>query len=291
MIVGPNAHGGVRGQLGSPVVAACPASGKLGVARTRAPRRAGGVGPVGAVVCRGLLDHSGLKSLAFTQTMRDALTTVDHTPPTGSGPRLPVLLSRGGRPPALRSRPTCYSRERRPHDGSFRNPGRCSSLPTSRIVIDLRDVDFPDSTGLHARLDAHAQAQQENWELTIIPGPRAVRRIFEITSTIDRLPFATANGRAATPNRLRALSRLALGWSSQSERRSLPKTGRANDTLRFSAVNNCVARILVTLRPSVVDLLDPSRNLREQFRQAGSFRPLTDADRRDRLRAPRGLWP
>jgi hypothetical protein len=27
-----------------------------------------------------------------------------------------------------------------------------------------------------------------------------VQRIFEITSTINRLPFATANGRAATPN-------------------------------------------------------------------------------------------
>ena len=67
-----------------------------------------------------------------------------------------------------------------------------------RIVIDLRDVEFLDSTGLHTLLDAHAQAQHNSWTLTIIPGRRAVQRIFEITRTIDRLPFAAANGRAAT---------------------------------------------------------------------------------------------
>ena len=66
-------------------------------------------------------------------------------------------------------------------------------------MIDLRGVEFLDSTGLHALLTAHAQAQQDNWEQTIIPGPRTVQRSFEITCTIDRLPFAAGNGRAATP--------------------------------------------------------------------------------------------
>jgi len=66
-------------------------------------------------------------------------------------------------------------------------------------VIDLRGVEFLDSTGLHALLTARAQAQQDDWEQTIIPGPRTVQRIFEITCTIDRLPFAAGNGRAATP--------------------------------------------------------------------------------------------
>jgi anti-sigma B factor antagonist len=79
-----------------------------------------------------------------------------------------------------------------------RELGRWIDAPPARIVIDLRGVEFLDSTGLHALLNAHAQAQQDNWELTLIPGPRAVQRIFEITCTIDRLPFAAANGRAAT---------------------------------------------------------------------------------------------
>lgn len=68
-----------------------------------------------------------------------------------------------------------------------------------RIVIDLGGVEFLDSTGLHTLLVVYAQARRDNWELTIIPGARAVQRIFEITSTIDRLPFAAANGRAPTP--------------------------------------------------------------------------------------------
>lgn len=67
----------------------------------------------------------------------------------------------------------------------------------SRIVIDLRGVEFLDSTALHILLDAHTQAQHDDWALTIIPGPRPVQRIFEVTRTIDRLPFATANGPAA----------------------------------------------------------------------------------------------
>ena len=82
-----------------------------------------------------------------------------------------------------------------------RELGRLIDAPPTRIVIDLRGVEFLDSTGLHALLTAHAQAHQDNWELTIIPGPRAVQRIFELTGTIDRLPFATANGRAATHQR------------------------------------------------------------------------------------------
>lgn len=80
-----------------------------------------------------------------------------------------------------------------------RELGRLIDAGPGRIVIDLRGVEFLDSTGLHALLTANAQAQHDNWELTIIPGPRAVQRIFELTGTIDRLPFATANGSAANP--------------------------------------------------------------------------------------------
>ena len=82
-----------------------------------------------------------------------------------------------------------------------RELGRLIDTGPARVVIDLRGVEFLDSTGLHALLAAHARAQRDNWELTIFPGPRAVQRIFEITCTIDRLPFATTNGRAATQQR------------------------------------------------------------------------------------------
>jgi anti-sigma B factor antagonist len=66
----------------------------------------------------------------------------------------------------------------------------------ARVVIDLRGVEFLDSTGLHALLDANARAGQDGWQLAIIPGPRAVQRIFEITGVTDRLPFVGVDGGA-----------------------------------------------------------------------------------------------
>lgn len=66
----------------------------------------------------------------------------------------------------------------------------------ARIVIDLRQVAFLDSTGVHALISAQARADQDGWQLAITPGPRAVQRIFEITGVIDRLPFIQVDGAA-----------------------------------------------------------------------------------------------
>ena len=74
---------------------------------------------------------------------------------------------------------------------------RLRDKPTARIVIDLRGVEFLDSTALHLLVSAQHHAQHGDWKLTIVPGPPAVQRIFEITRTIDRLPF-TAARRAST---------------------------------------------------------------------------------------------
>ena len=71
---------------------------------------------------------------------------------------------------------------------------------SARIEVDLRDVGFMDSTGLHALLTAHAQAQRDDWELSIIPGPRQVQRLFEITCTLERLPFTGDVHLAAAPS-------------------------------------------------------------------------------------------
>ena len=63
-----------------------------------------------------------------------------------------------------------------------------------RIVIDLRGVDFIDSTGLHLLVSAHERAKNEDWQLAIIPGRHAVQQVFEITGTIEDLPFMPSGG-------------------------------------------------------------------------------------------------
>lgn len=78
-----------------------------------------------------------------------------------------------------------------------RELGRLTAAGLARIVIDLRGVEFLDSTALHALVTAHSQAQRDGWELAIIQGPRKVQRLFEITSTLDLLPF-TGNGSEAS---------------------------------------------------------------------------------------------
>ena len=53
------------------------------------------------------------------------------------------------------------------------------------IVLDLGDVSFIDSTGLHALIDA---SSQDGKRLRVIPNP-ALLRLLEITGLRDRLPL------------------------------------------------------------------------------------------------------
>jgi len=57
------------------------------------------------------------------------------------------------------------------------------------LVIDLRGLTFVDSTGLRAILTCWDLAKGHCGFL-LIPGPRAVQRLFEVTGLRDRLPFA-----------------------------------------------------------------------------------------------------
>lgn len=52
-----------------------------------------------------------------------------------------------------------------------------------RIVVDLRQLTFLDSTGLRVLLTLHNDAQRGGHALTLIPGPREVQRVFELTGT------------------------------------------------------------------------------------------------------------
>ena len=51
----------------------------------------------------------------------------------------------------------------------------------SHVVLDLRGVTFPDSTGLHLVLEADAASRAQGWEFELIGGPARVQRIFDVT--------------------------------------------------------------------------------------------------------------
>ena len=61
-----------------------------------------------------------------------------------------------------------------------------------RVILDLRRLDFMDSTGLRLMLSLEAEARLDGFSLGLVPGPSAVQRVFEITGTTETLPFISA---------------------------------------------------------------------------------------------------
>ena len=57
------------------------------------------------------------------------------------------------------------------------------------LVVDLSELDFIDSSGLRAILHIDAFANDRGWRLRLIPGPEEVQRVFELTGTLEQLPF------------------------------------------------------------------------------------------------------
>lgn len=58
-----------------------------------------------------------------------------------------------------------------------------------RIVVDLSQLAFIDSTGLRLLIQADARARDNARELLLIPGNEAVQRVFELTRTVEVLSF------------------------------------------------------------------------------------------------------
>lgn len=58
-----------------------------------------------------------------------------------------------------------------------------------RLILDLRGLDFIDSTGLRLILTHHSQARNNGFSISLIRGSSAVQRVFELTGTTARLPF------------------------------------------------------------------------------------------------------
>ena len=59
---------------------------------------------------------------------------------------------------------------------------------TKAIVLDIDSVSFIDSAGLRCILVCQDMCREAGVELTLTPGSPRVRRVFEVTGLIDRLP-------------------------------------------------------------------------------------------------------
>jgi anti-sigma B factor antagonist len=55
------------------------------------------------------------------------------------------------------------------------------------IVLDLRELEFMDSTGLRVIVSADGRARDDGRSLRLVRGPEAVQRIFRVTRLDERL--------------------------------------------------------------------------------------------------------
>jgi anti-sigma B factor antagonist len=53
-----------------------------------------------------------------------------------------------------------------------------------RVVIDLSGLEFIDCSGLHVILRAKERFREDGRQLSLLRGPRAVQRLFELTGTL-----------------------------------------------------------------------------------------------------------
>jgi anti-sigma B factor antagonist len=59
-------------------------------------------------------------------------------------------------------------------------------------LVDLSEVGFMDSTGLHLLLDTALDAKQDGWSVSFRPS-RQVMRLLDVSGTVDLLQLVSAD--------------------------------------------------------------------------------------------------
>ena len=57
------------------------------------------------------------------------------------------------------------------------------------VVVDLRGLEFMDSTGLRTIVVAALEAERAGGSLALVAGPEPVMRVFDVTRMRERLTF------------------------------------------------------------------------------------------------------
>ena len=74
---------------------------------------------------------------------------------------------------------------------------RAMSAPSQRIVVDLRTLDFLDSTGIHALVQAHDRCRTHKRTLALLLSPGQVQRTLEVCGVLDMFNHPTPEAIAA----------------------------------------------------------------------------------------------
>ncbi len=60
------------------------------------------------------------------------------------------------------------------------------------VIVDLRQLEFMDSTGLSVLVRAHQRATQSGKRFVVVRGPQQVQRLLSLTGVADRLTLVDA---------------------------------------------------------------------------------------------------
>lgn len=69
---------------------------------------------------------------------------------------------------------------------------RVAASDASLVVVDLRELEFMDSTGLSVLVRAHQRAAQSSQRFGLINGSQQVQRLLSLTGVADRLMLVEA---------------------------------------------------------------------------------------------------
>ncbi len=64
-----------------------------------------------------------------------------------------------------------------------------ASMPGRRVIVDLRGLEFMDSTGLTLLTRWSLAAERDGFALALVPGNERIQRLFEITRLVTHFHF------------------------------------------------------------------------------------------------------
>ena len=67
--------------------------------------------------------------------------------------------------------------------------GELWSVGFTRLALDLRDVEFLDSTAVRMLWSWHSTSEADGIAFGVIPGPEVVQRVLEVAGVAERLAY------------------------------------------------------------------------------------------------------